>query len=267
LEQVITVAVTAFPEQILPNTLLQEVRSLADAAGLTLPITDELAADIFMGDFSEKFVRAAHTAAGLLTGTLYERYYGVPFDRVRRINDVKPSRYGTPTSPAFARLCAELAGEDSTSDRSVARNGKIIEQQQILTTHNLAVLFDALGLTEVLRPRLREFARNCFEWVCRRLQQKTDPWQARLRTVKNAAYAWRQMVFFLSLLPADGLQEFLAWADGHLEEQRSEFQDRFTPALDGLRLAATGTALEGEEIATGSRRFLGWTTGKHWLLA
>src|SRR5206468_6022627 len=57
LEQVVRLAVTAFPQQILPNKLLQEVRVLADSAGLHLPIVDEVAADIFMGDFSEQYLR------------------------------------------------------------------------------------------------------------------------------------------------------------------------------------------------------------------
>jgi hypothetical protein len=111
LEQVVALAITAFPEKILPNKLLQEIQSLVDGAGLEAPIVDELAAGIFVGDFSEKFVRSAQKAGELLTGTLYERYYGVPYARVRAIDDVKPSRYGTATSQAYVRLCIELAGE------------------------------------------------------------------------------------------------------------------------------------------------------------
>ena len=100
--------------------------------------------------------------------------------------------------------------------------------------------------------------------ICRTLQQKRDPWKAKLQAVKNAAYAWRQMVFFLALLPADETREFLAWPDEHLAKQRPEFRSRFGPALEGLRLAVAG----GTPVAAGSgpKRFLGWTTGKHWLL-
>jgi hypothetical protein len=265
LEQVVALAVTAFPEKILPNKLLQEIRSLAGGAGLEIPIVDEVAADIFMGQFSEKFVRAAQKAGELLTGTLYERYYGVSYSRVRAIDDVKPSRFGTATSPAFVQLCTELAGETGGGRWSVARNGKIIEQEQILTTHNLAVLFVALGLTETLRPRLRELAGRCFERICRRLQRKTEPRKARLRMVKNAAYAWRQMIFYLSLLPDEVVEEFLTWASSYLGKQRPEFRDRFQPALEGLALAARGHSPERE--AGASRRFLGWTTEAPWLLA
>jgi hypothetical protein len=264
LEQVVGLAVTAFPQQILPNKLLQEIRALAEAAGLELPIVDEVAADIFMGEFSEKFLRSAQAAAALLGGSLYERYYALPYDRVRAIEDVKASRYGAASSPAFVRLCTELAGAGPSGRWSVAYNGTIIEQEQILTTHNLAVLFEALGLGETLRPRLRELSERCFAWVCRALQQKRDPWKAKLQAVKNAAYAWRQMVFFLSLLPEDGPVEFLTRAEGHLAKQRPGFRDRFGPAVEGLRLVVAGGTLGA--TGAGPKPFLGWTTGKHWLL-
>ena len=68
LEQVVGQAITAFPHQILPNKLLQEIRALAETAGLKVPLVDEVAADIFMGDFSEKFVRAAKKAGEVLGG-------------------------------------------------------------------------------------------------------------------------------------------------------------------------------------------------------
>ena len=56
LEHVATLAVTSFPETILPNKLLQEMRALVKEAGLGLPLVDELAADIFMGELSGKFL-------------------------------------------------------------------------------------------------------------------------------------------------------------------------------------------------------------------
>ena len=120
LEQVVGLAVTAFPQQILPNKLLQEIRTLAEEAGLKLPIVDEVAADIFMDEFSEKFLRSAQTAAAMLGGSLYEHCYALPYARVRAIDDVKASRYGAASSPAFVRLCTELAGAGRSSRGSVA---------------------------------------------------------------------------------------------------------------------------------------------------
>lgn len=269
LEQVVRLAITAFPQQILPNKLLQEIRALADTAGLRLPLVDEVAADIFMGDFSEKYLRAAQKSAALLEGTLYAHYYNIDYALVRRIDDVQPSRYGTPTSPAFTQLCVERAGA-SSGRWSVARNGTILEQEQVLTTHNLAVLFDALGLAAALGSELDGLARRCFAWICRRHQQRIDAWQPRLRRVKNTAYAWRQMVFFLALLPNSSVQEFLGWAEEHLAKQPAEFAARFRPALAGLERAVQGLPVEGPAQAGRpgrARRFLGWTTGKHWLMS
>jgi hypothetical protein len=263
LEQTATLALTGFPQQILPNKLLQEVRALAEAAGLKLPIVDEVAADIFMGDFSEKFLRAAQIAAAMLRGSLYERYYGLSYERVLAIDDVRASRFGASSSPAFVRMCNELAGTDVFNRRSVAYNGTIIEQEQILTSHNLATLFRAFGLAETLRPRMRELAERCFTWICRSLQRKRDPWKAKLQAVKNAAYAWRQMVFFVSTMSGEERRKFLAWAEEHLAAQRAEFRDRFGPALEGLRSVDAGTTRGAEGVSP----FLGWTTGKHWLLS
>jgi hypothetical protein len=271
LDELVVLALTAFPQQILPNKLLQEVGTLAHDAGLRLPIVEEVAADIFMGTFSDKFLRAAQKAADLLEGTLYERYYTVPCERLRQMTGRKASWSGKRTSPAFDRLCAERTGEAGSKGRwSVARNGKIIEQEQILTTHNLAVLSDALGLAETLRPHLEELAFRCIIWVCRRLQQRSPSWKAQLHTVKNSAYAWRQMIFFLSLAPAGTVDSFLPRAAGLLREQAPEFQARFRPALAGLTRAAHGLPVEAPatpEEPGGARRFLGWTTDRHWLLA
>jgi len=261
LERVVVTALTAFPHQILPNKLLREIRSLAGAAGLRVPIVDEVAADIFMGEFSEKYLLAAKEAAGILEGTLYERYYGISYADVRRIDDVEPSRFVAPTSPAFIRMCRERAGAGSGEGSSPARNGTIIEQEQILTTHNLAALYVRLDLSATIRPRLGELARACFDRICRRLQEKTDAWGARLRAVKNSAYAWRQMVFFLSLLPDGEVEAFLSWAGDRLAGQRTGFRERFQPALRGLSMAARGEPPRGDAPA-----FLGWTTGRHWLL-
>ena len=268
LEQVATLAIASFPQTILPNKLLQELRSLAQDAGLTLPLVDELAADIFMGELSGKFVQAAQTAARQLEDTLYAKYYAFPVDRVLRIDDVKQhASYGPPTSPRFAELCEELAGTSEPGGRTVARNGKIIEQEQILTTHNLAVLFQALALRHRLRGRLIELAQACLRSICREEQIHVERWHARLARVKNSAYAWRQMIFFLSLSDPGSIEPFLSWANEHLGAQGEGFRRRFSPALRGLEIAARGGDLDAAERAGTARRLLGWTTERHWLLS
>jgi len=100
---------------------------------------------------------------------------------------------------------------------------------------------------------------------------KIDVWKARLQTVKNAAYAWRQMMFFLAIAPKGRTEAFQLWADEYVGKQPTAFQARFKPAVEGLALAAQGISLPPEqqprEGSAGARRFLGWTTEKHWLLS
>jgi hypothetical protein len=273
LEEVTVLTLTSFPHAILPNKLLQELRALATGAGLDIALVDELAADIFMGEFSGKFVESAWRAADLLKDTLYAAYYGIDYDEVRRIPKAKEPtehsgfRRATRATPdEFARLCASRAGVPlGTWDP--ATNGMIIEQQQILTTQNLAALFVGLDLAGVLRGQLGEMAKRCFEWVCKRQQVRHDSWHARLKTLKNTAYAWRQMVFFLALLPDRDVTGFLRWAEGHLNAQSEGFRNRFFPALRGLVLVANRASIGTDPARNDDgRRFLGWSKTRHWLL-
>lgn len=271
LEEVVALVVTAFPHAILPNKLLQELRALAKGADLQIPLVDEVAADIFMGRFSGKFVDAAHRAAAVLDGTLYARYYAIDYAEVRRIRPAAETPQRTwfwqragSARDEFAELCASRAGV-SLGTWDPATNGMIIEQQQILTTQNLAALFLALGLTDTLGRQLLDMAKECFLWICKRQQITIRKNHARLIMVKNTAYAWRQMIFFLSLASDDDRRGFLAWAGEHLNKQSEEFRQRFRPAMIGLELALTGGSIEAGS-ASGARRFLGWSKEPHWLL-
>jgi hypothetical protein len=267
-EQLATLAVTAFPHAIFPNKLLSEFRTLASSAGVSLPIVDELAADIFMGTFTEKFLVASQISAKLLKGTLYERYYGLPFERVLRIDDVPRTERGAKTSKAFADLCVQLAGSEKDASRSVAKNGKIIEQSQILTTQNLGAVFDALGLHVALKKKLPELAEHTFTWICQQQSMKVTQWKAQLQAIKNCAYGWRQMVFYLSLLSGDEQKTFVDWAQETLSKRTQAVQERLRPALRGLAFAVAGGTLDpaGMTVSGDGRRFLGWTTERHWLL-
>ena len=164
-------------------------------------------------------------------------------------------------------MCIARAGVDSALGWDVARNGMIIEQAQILTTHNLAILFHAFNLAEELRAELRGMAERCFAWICRRQQVSSDKWHATLIMLKNTAYAWRQMIFYLSHLPSNELQAFLGWAAEHLSQQNQEFRVRFAPALQGLIASEACHELHDlSDQACGTRRFLGWTKTRHWIL-
>jgi hypothetical protein len=274
LEELALLTISAFPHAILPNKLLQELRALAKGAGLDFPLVDEVAADIFMGQFTRKFLEAAKLAADLLDDSLYATYYDIDYDEVRAIPETadagKPTwfwRANRATQDGFVELCGSRAGV-ALGGWDPATNGMIIEQQQILTTQNLAALITSLDLTEPLRGHLGELARQCFRWVCRRQRMKIDRWHAHLIMLKNTAYAWRQMVFFLSLLSEREVADLLRWAEEHLGAQPEGFQNRFRPALKGLLLASQGLSLASEAgRRVGARRFLGWSKETHWLMA
>ena len=236
LESLAQTALRAFPQAILPNRLIKEMRALASGAGLDVIFTEELAADIFAGRFSPHFSRAAQRSQQWLSGTLYQVYYSVapgPFDNL-------------------AQLCAERAGLSGPG--RVSANGQIIEQQQVLTTHNLAALFQALDLKD--RVDCLALARRCFLRVCQRLQLGQG--HQLLLELKNSAYAWRQMIFFLSMAGPEQFERFGQEAEQILQSQPQPFQKRFQPAWQGLLEAGRGQ--------TPKRPFYGWTSGKHWLL-
>ncbi|HEY0680834.1 MAG TPA: hypothetical protein VGD45_00745 [Steroidobacter sp.] len=266
LEEVSAITISAFPHVILPNKLLQELRALIKGAGRDTPLVDELAADIFMGQFSGKFVKAAHIAAWLLEGSLYATYFDIDYQQVLSIR-VPQSEEGQrrdkkPQPDELAELCASRAGVQTKAGRSTAENGMIIEQQQILTTQNLAPLFVDADLNARLRNQLWDMADRCFRWICQRHQMKLDDPHSRLLMLKNTAYAWRQMIFYLSLQDRGDVAKFLASADAHLREQSEGFQQRFAPVLRGLANAVQGKPATDD----GGRRFLGWSNVHHWLL-
>ncbi|MGR0319335.1 hypothetical protein [Agromyces sp. ZXT2-3] len=267
LRRVGALALDAFPATILPNPLIQELQQLMATAGRDIPLVEELAADIFMGRFSDKFRRSAQVAARTLSGSLYERYYAIdwaqivalaeptqPSTRPRRAwsrPDWPRARVQPPIGPTFGDLCFARAGA-ATHDRwSVAHNGAVIEQAQILTTHNLAALVEAGILPTHPWDALASAA---FERVARLLAlagQQHRP----LATIKDAAYAWRQAVFYLSLVSTHEMLEAVS-AARHAHGSSLAM----STLLDGLRLAAVG------DRGSDSRMFLGWTTTRHWIL-
>lgn len=251
-----------FPATIMPNPLVRELDHLLRVAGHDVPLVEELAADIFMGEFSGKFLRAAQTAAGVVDGTLYAAYYdidyrqlaGLPTDKARpprnwpwRKQQAQPA-----AQPTFASICQTRARYDPAGGWSVAANGTVIEQSQLLTTHNLAALV-AAGV-QPSRPWI-ELASDAYDRTIALLdlaQRQRRP----LPTVKDAAYAWRQMVFFLSMSPPTDVQVLFDLVD----EGSGEL-------LGGLRHVVGGGRFDADGRCPGGRRFLGWTTEWPWVLA
>jgi hypothetical protein len=247
-------ALKAFPQAIIPNKLIQELTALAGTADLAVPLTEEVAADIFMGRFSPKFDDAVRLAASALRGSIYARYYAIDYDCV--VEKLEGS-------DSLATLCAERAGVKLGTYHPTT-NGQVIEQQLVLTTHNLAALAGLEGMSRLLRNPWCELAKRCFQWITEHLQLPDAGHHVALLRIKNAAYAWRQMVFFISHENAG--ESFLDWAHAHLETQQAGFRSRFEPALRRLELAVRGEVLVVPGVAH-PPVFFGWASGRHWLMA
>lgn len=266
LVEVCALTLKAFPQAIVPNKLLQEVVALARTAQLPLPITEELAADIFMGRFSPKFVDAVRDAADRLRGSLYARYYTIDYDGILQALAATgaASRGSTREPDGLSQVCARRAGVTLGTYRP-AVNGQVIEQQLILTTHNLATIASLPGVQEALAGRWHELARRGFDWLVDQLQLPDAGHHVALHRLKNAAYAWRQMVFFLSMDESQ-VDRFLQWSSERLRDQPAEFQHRFEPAMAGLRQAAGRALQDDAQSAVQPMVFLGWTSQRHWLM-
>lgn len=252
----VTLAIRTFPHTQLPNPLVKELRALTVAAKLQLPLVEELAADIFMGAFAESFVRSGQAAAALLQGTLYERYFGIDYARVLALDDLDRSEKGTPFSPGFAKLCEGMTGPEQRNH--VARNGQVIEQAHIITTHNLAALVSALELRSELQAELPLLARRCFDWICSRQRKPIADRHAMLHNHKNCAYAWRQMIFYLALADTSECAASMAWMLERLGAQPEHARTALGPFVRGLSFVHEGGRLDSNGRSDNGRRWLGW---------
>jgi hypothetical protein len=260
LAQTTMLTCTAFPHTILPNPLVSEFGALARQADLALPLVAEVAADIFMGTFTTTFRDAAAIASRVMAGTLYARYYDLPEAWPGRPTTKR--KWGRKVADDFAEACVARAAEARTGGaRGVAANGTILEQSQILTTHNLAVLVDALGLTGRLTAVAPRLAGEALSWAVRRMAMPASHRHAALVAVKNAAYAWRQGIFFLSFCDPATQQATAGWLRPQLTGTP------LLPAVNGLAAILAGDRFDARGRVPSGRRWLGWSTGAHWAVS
>ncbi len=253
-----------FPATVIPNPLVVELNVLATEAGVDVPLVDELAADIFMGSFTAKYLRAAQVAAELLDGTLYSRYYDIDYGEIARMRVPQREGSGPALAEEFAAMCRHRAGDDERTTWSVARNGTIIEQAQILTTQNLAALVNRGGVREMLDGSWSGLAARSFGTVAT-LIQKVERNPRPLGRIKDAASAWRHFLFYVSMLPAPQQESAIDTASQQLARAADHVQRRLAPAMLGLEHVAGGGSLFDTAAPTEARQFTGWAVGRHWI--
>lgn len=243
LHHIVLLTLMHFPHVQFPNALVDEMTQLARQGNIDVPLTREIAADIFMGRFTRTFDRAATLCLERYHGKLYGCYYDLP----ARLPSMSLGAY-----------CYQRAGQKDSRlwNWSVAANGMAIEQQLILTSHNLAAVLSSLDLPHL---EFGSLAKRTFEWICARQQIQYEDWRAQLQVLKNAAYAWRQMIAYLSELEEHAQSAVWHEIEAQFSTQSAKFRHRFEPAMLGLREAIQGVPPSDRN----GKLFLGWSVGRH----
>ncbi|MDR1322170.1 MAG: hypothetical protein LBK56_12240 [Gracilibacteraceae bacterium] len=224
-----------FPGAIIPNVLIAQMNDMYAMADAGRPFVAELAADIFMGKLTKTFDHAAASAGRMLRGSLYERYFGLEYGPF--LEACQKSE-----EPVLIDFAAAHRARGAMPDRSrVVENGALIERVMLYTTHNLATL---LAEGAILQRSFDALAADALRQSLRLLDIAAKSSRG-LRVLKNAAYAWRQALFFLSLASPAGAERFF---DLETEAHRELFA--------GLRYVMAGGSLDDADSP--ARRFLGW---------
>jgi hypothetical protein len=253
LENLSLLTLANFPQTMVPNPLVSELSALAKQARLKMPLVQEVAADIFMGNFTPKWGLAAQQAYSWLEGSFYTHYYQIE----------------RPGKQRFSDLCCSRSSEAGSGENWITGNGAVLEQSQILTTHNLAQMTFGLGLQQEVRGLAPQLAQKAFSFVVRRQNRPAADFRARLQMLKNTAYAWRQGIFFFSLASPVEKQNILAALQAEVSQQSQDWILRFQPAVNGLGHVLDGGRFDSKGIGIQNRRarrFLGWARGHHWLM-
>ncbi|MDR1137970.1 MAG: hypothetical protein LBK91_06570 [Synergistaceae bacterium] len=267
-----------FPGVILPNTLIGHLVDLYDMSGGKPPFITYSSRNIFIVGFTPKFCEAVLAAANLLHGSLYEKYYGLDYAALKEHTSDSLSA-STDLTAMFERTLRECATDmTATFEPAVQEymmkletvfepyswygDNKLwihirlyemsVELAHIYTAHNLAALVAEGVKTE---HSYEELAFMACEYSLRLLKKSLGP-NARViwRLTKNAAYAWRQSLFFISLTPRETVDTFLSRFENL---SASWLGPEITSQLfTGLRAAANGDSPEKGKHCP----FVGWTS-------
>lgn len=260
-----------FPHTQLPNPLLQELNSLTSQVDPSIKWSEELAADIFMGMFSKKIANIlVKNTDSVLPYSLYSQYYRIDYLLLKHELLTALSSANTQGGDPYATSRVILKWcEDRTNEKfgsySPAINGGILEQSYILTTHNLSTIFNSIGLADKLKPFLLDMCKQCLQVINRYLQAPYRGYHASLITIKNAAYAWRQCVFYLSYLSQEELQQFILWAENYIDTQSQYFKTLFMPIWNGLMTVINTPNDYNYDDKASHLIFYGWSE-KHWMM-
>ncbi|MET9960686.1 hypothetical protein ABZ128_16825 [Streptomyces sp. NPDC006326] len=227
-------AVESFPGAGVPNRLVPTLSSLAERAGIALPLTPEPFAAAYGGRVDPGVLPAVRVAAELLRGSPYERYHRIDYTAARDLAETGDTAW-------FEQLCASRAGfEGAWLPRPGARGVWALaapprRHRSGPGPHHLHHGRPRPRHAEIRpRPGWNGLARGAFTAARRRAA-----------TGRRAATAWRQLLFHLSLCDAGEQAAVLAWIDAETARLPPRTAARLAPALGRLRAAAEGATSGG----------------------
>lgn len=187
--------VRSFPGTLVPNPLVSALNDISGGLGGPRPFLEELAADIFQGRFSPRFHEAAAEAAAQMESGPYSAYFHISKEDWRRLRMPivisAPERAGAPLREASALDELSLQRAQLRSiDSWVAQNGAVIEEAQILCVHNLLAVTRSFSQEDFIA------AASGAGRVVATLLVKACKQHRPYASLKNAAYAWRHLVFY-----------------------------------------------------------------------
>ncbi|PVZ98491.1 hypothetical protein BB558_005517 [Smittium angustum] len=267
-----------FPSTLLPNKFISQIQPLINMAGLkdSVVFSEELAADIFMGSFTKKYAVGFESNINYTRRTIYDKYYELDSDKLiselRAINlsseNSKDSKFDERTE-YFTSMCyhrADIFSNISTQANHLVSNGMIIEQSQILTSHNLSLIFGELEVDEMLRQNINDVISRCLKGVMRsikvslimkksRSNNKNVRYASIMSYYKQTAFSFRNLVFYISVKQklGDSLDDIIDLISSVLGNKNMDLEG-YKGYFDDLLGVMKGNERQGQ-------MFLGWKSG------
>ncbi|MEM8710075.1 MAG: hypothetical protein AAGG01_03920, partial [Planctomycetota bacterium] len=228
----------SFPGTVMPNPLTRELATVTRTMDGEWPWVEEIAADIFMGTWTDKFVAACRRAGARMRGTLYERYYGLGYSDLEAIQ--RPADLTVLTGRRIEPWLRSRGG--------VAEFGMHVEFVLLLATQNMALLEEAAGSS--FGGESASAAEAALLSSIRTTQTENPDFRTRARARRRSAYAWRQGVYHLSHASEEETTQVL-------RRIREELRDR-SERLGALRREELMAQLDVLEQARSAEREPAW---------
>jgi hypothetical protein len=261
-------SIRRYGESPMRNPFVRVLGILFKATGTECVLLEELAADIFEGGFVRKFAQIHDQAKVLLAGSCYDRYYNICEISLHQEKHPRSSK----TPDTFSPLCKARAERNQSANRHksyVACNGMVIEQAQILTTHNMATLFDTYSLaSDLANWDVPSIIRRGLHLILKKLH-RVHSIETRTAQVsgsigpllRDVGGLWRQLVFWFTILEkydtperyAAMVDELVATALSENAHQRCRLDKYQNHFLELVRV------LRGRDELGPERVVLGWS--------